>query len=181
MRRPPWAGGASRPLPATRRTQPRAPALQPPRSGGPFPGCPAPTCRPPPRGHPRARTPAPRRGRCRSPPRSRTRPYRPSLTRRSTSSAPASRPVLLVADLLHPVDGLAALLFLDRDVGHAGGGRGAVPVLLAGCEPDHVARPDLFHRYALALRPAAAGGDDQGLAERMGVPGRPRPRLEGDH
>ena len=59
-------------------------------------------------------------------------------------------------------------------------GGGAVPVLLAGREPDDVAGADLLDRPALALHPAAAGGDDQRLAERVGVPGRPRARLEGD-
>src|SRR5215217_641542 len=56
--------------------------------------------------------------------------------------AGSSRPVLLVGDVLHPVDGLAALLLLDGDVGHGGRGAGPVPVLLAGGEPDHVARPE---------------------------------------
>ena len=51
-------------------------------------------------------------------------------------------------------------------------GAGAVPVLLARREPDHVAGPDLLDRPA----PAAAtqpqpGRDDQRLAERVGVPG----------
>ena len=60
------------------------------------------------------------------------------------------------------------------------GRRRAVPVLLAGREPDDVAGPDLLDRAALALRPAAAGGDDQRLAERMRVPGGARAGLEGD-
>jgi hypothetical protein len=45
---------------------------------------------------------------------------------------------LFVADLFHPVDGLAVELFLNGDVGHGGGGRGPVPMLLAGREPDDV-------------------------------------------
>ena len=49
-----------------------------------------------------------------------------------------------------------------------------------GREPDHVAGPDLLDRAALALRPAAAGGDDQRLPERMRVPCGARARLEGD-
>ena len=63
---------------------------------------------------------------------------------------------------------------------HGGRRRGAVPVLLAGRKPDDVAGPDFLDRAALALRPAAAGGDDQGLAERMGVPGGAGAGLEGD-
>jgi hypothetical protein len=53
-------------------------------------------------------------------------------------------------------------------------------VLFAGLEPDHVAGPDLFDRAAVALDPAAAGDDDQGLAQRVGMPGRAGARLEGD-
>src|SRR3712207_283417 len=79
--------------------------------------------------------------------------------------------VLLVADRLHPGDRRAVQLLLDGDLAHGRGRRGAVPVLLARREPDHVTRADLPDRPALALGPAASGGDDQGLAERMGVPG----------
>ena len=88
--------------------------------------------------------------------------------------------ILLVADLLHPVDHLAVELFLNGDVGHGRGRRGAMPVLLAGREPDHVAGPDLLDRAALALHPAAAGRDDQRLPERMRVPGSASARLERD-
>ena len=88
--------------------------------------------------------------------------------------------VLLVADLLHPVDHLAVQLFLNGDVRHGGGRRGAVPVLLAGREPDHVTGPDLLDGAAPALHPAAAGRDDQRLAERMRVPRGSRTRLERD-
>src|SRR5208283_6137476 len=83
-------------------------------------------------------------------------------------------------DGFHPVDDLAVELLLDGDVGHGGGGRGAVPVLLAGREPDYVAGADLLDRTAPALGASAAGGDDEGLAERVGVPGGACAGLEGD-
>src|SRR5262249_22106990 len=60
------------------------------------------------------------------------------------------------------------------------GGRRPVPVLLPRREPDHVAGPNLLDRAALALHPAAAGRDDQGLAQWMRVPRRPGTGLEGD-
>src|SRR5208337_2412517 len=82
-----------------------------------------------------------------------------------------STPVLFVADLLHPVDGLAVERLLNGDVGHCGGRGGAVPVLLARRNPDDVARPDLFDGTAPALRPSEAECDDQDLAERMRMPG----------
>src|SRR3954452_25056475 len=63
---------------------------------------------------------------------------------------------------------------------HGAGRGGAVPVLHARGKPDDVARPDLLDRATLVLHPAAAGSHDQGLAERMGVPGRARAGLEGD-
>ena len=65
-------------------------------------------------------------------------------------------------------------------MGHGGGRRGTVPMLFARREPDDVAGPDLLDRAALALRPAAARGDDEGLAERMGVPGGARAGFERD-
>ena len=49
-----------------------------------------------------------------------------------------------------------------------------------GGEPDDVAGADFLDRAALALDPAAAGGDDQGLAQRMRVPGGARAGLERD-
>ena len=61
-----------------------------------------------------------------------------------------------------------------------GGGRGAVPMVFAGREPDDVAGADFLDGSALALRAAAAGGDDQRLAERVGVPGGAGAGLEGD-
>src|SRR5262245_15156068 len=92
----------------------------------------------------------------------------------------ASGLVLFVADLFHPVNHFAVELFLDGDVCHGRGWRGAVPVLLTWREPDHVTRPDLLDRAAPALRAPAAGGHDEGLAQRVGVPGRPGAGLERD-
>src|SRR5512137_1392815 len=45
---------------------------------------------------------------------------------------------LLVADLFHPVRGLAVEIFLNGDVGHGCGRRSAVPVLLARQDRDHI-------------------------------------------
>src|SRR6059036_4183328 len=80
------------------------------------------------------------------------------------------RLVLFVADLLHPVDDLAVEVFLDCDVGHGGVRRRAMPVLLARRAPDDVARSNHFDRPTPALHEPAAGRDDQGLTQRMGVP-----------
>src|SRR6266478_7357075 len=85
---------------------------------------------------------------------------------------------LLVGNLLHPFDHLPILLFLNSDVCHGSGLRGAMPVLLTGREPDHVSGPDLLDRSTFALSPAAARRDDQSLAERMSVPCSSRARLE---
>ncbi len=91
-----------------------------------------------------------------------------------------SPPVLLVGDLLQPVHGLAVELLVNGDVRHPVRCGGPVPMLLARRNPHHVARPDLLPRPAPALGPAAAGDHDQGLAQRVGVPGGPGSRLEGD-
>ena len=88
--------------------------------------------------------------------------------------------VLLVGNMLQPVDCPSIELFLDGDVRHGGGWRPSVPVLFARREPDHVAGTDFLDRSALALHATAAGGDDQGLPQRVGVPCRPGPRLECD-
>src|SRR6266446_330318 len=78
--------------------------------------------------------------------------------------------VLLVGDFLHPVDHLSVELFLDGDVGHGGGRRGAMPMLLAWRGRDNITRSNDLDRPAPALHIAAAGSDDQGLAQRVGVP-----------
>src|ERR1700716_1701073 len=65
--------------------------------------------------------------------------------------------VLPVADLFQPIDGFAIFGLLNGDMCHASSGCGAVPLLHA---------PGL-------------GGNDQRLAQRMGLPGRTSSRLEG--
>src|SRR5271157_5509602 len=104
----------------------------------------------------------------------------PVFAPRRDSLARSSGLVLSVADLLHPVDDLAVQRFLNGDMGHGCGWSGAVPVLLAGREPDHVTRPDFLHRAAFALDAAATGRDDQRLTQRMRMPGRAGAGLERD-
>jgi hypothetical protein len=85
-----------------------------------------------------------------------------SATRKSLAegTAPkiASAPVLLVTDLLHPIDRLPVKALLNRDVSHGRSRRGPMPVLLAGREPDHITGPDFLDRSAFALKPFALCG-----------------------
>src|SRR3954463_5430026 len=92
----------------------------------------------------------------------------------------ASTLVLLVADLLHPLDRLAVERLLDGDVRHPRRRSRAVPVPLFRRAPDHVARTYLDLRPALALHPPAPLCDNERLPERVPVPGRARARLERD-
>src|SRR5882762_10117829 len=86
--------------------------------------------------------------------------------------------VLLVGDLVHPVDNPAVELFLDRDMRHRRGRRCAMPMLFARRAPDDIAGTDNLDRPAPALHEAAAGRDDERLTERMRVPVTPRAWLE---
>src|SRR5204863_957012 len=61
--------------------------------------------------------------------------------------------ILLVGNVLHPFDGLAIARLLHRQVDHGVVRGGAMPVLLAGRNPDHVAGADLPHRAAPDLGP----------------------------
>src|SRR6516165_12533275 len=63
---------------------------------------------------------------------------------------------------------------------HRGCRSRAVPVLLAGREPDHICGLDDFDRTSLPLHPAGAERDDQDLTEGVGMPCSARARLEGD-
>ncbi len=86
--------------------------------------------------------------------------------------------VLVIADLFHPIHGLAVELFLYGDMRHGGGRGGTVPVLFAGWEPDDVARADFFDGSSPPLNPATACGDNQGLTERVRGPGGASAGLE---
>src|ERR1700730_18215635 len=99
----------------------------------------------------------------------------------SDSGTPAlffSGPVLVVADLFHPVGAFTVEPFHNGDVGHGRGRRGAVPMLLAGRKPDHVAWPDFLLGTAPSLRPPETRCDDQFLTEWMRVPCGAGTRLE---
>ncbi|MNP33775.1 hypothetical protein D3C76_1270360 [compost metagenome] len=54
-----------------------------------------------------------------------------------------------------------------------------MPVTGVRRNPDSVARPDFLSRAALLLHVADAGGDDQRLPQRVGVPRRACAGLEG--
>ena len=84
--------------------------------------------------------------------------------------------VLLVGDLLHPVDRLAVEPLHDGDVRHGRRCRGAVPMLFTRRAPDDVAGADLFDRASPALNQAAAlysGDHDRDDADDL-RPGRQR-------
>src|SRR5438309_11881082 len=63
--------------------------------------------------------------------------------------------ILLITDLLHPIDNFSIERFLDCNVCHRGRRRRAVPMLLVRLKPDHIARPNFLNRSAPTLRPAA--------------------------
>src|SRR3954453_23701932 len=104
-----------------------------------------------------------------------TRSFQVSLEPLNFSAA-----ILVVRNMLHPINGLAVELFLDGDVAHGRRRRSAVPVLLTWREPDDIAGPDLLDRAAFTLHPAETGHDEQGLAKRMRVPGRACARFKSD-
>jgi hypothetical protein len=60
-------------------------------------------------------------------------------------------PVLLVRDVLHPLNGLAVEHLGDGDMRHADGRRCAVPVLHPRRNPDDVAGADLLARAVPVL------------------------------
>src|SRR5258705_253471 len=84
------------------------------------------------------------------------------------------KPVLLVRDLFQPVHRSAVQLLLKRDVRHGGGGRCTMPVLDASRNPNDVSLANHLNRAAPLLNPADTICDDQDLANRIGVPDRPR-------
>ena len=82
-----------------------------------------------------------------------------------------SLPILFVAHRFHPVRAGAIEMLINGDVHHGGSRRGAMPMLFTRRDPDHVSGPDFFNRSAPALHPPAAGGDNQMLTQRVGMPG----------
>src|SRR6476619_5624891 len=78
--------------------------------------------------------------------------------------------VFFVANFFQPFDDLAVERFLNGDVRHCSGWRGAVPMLLTRRAPDHVARSNFDFWSTFALHPTAPGGDDEGLPKRVEVP-----------
>ena len=71
--------------------------------------------------------------------------------------AAGSNPILVVGDLLHPVDDLAVERFGNGDVAHRRGRRRPMPMLLAGREPDDIAGACA----CTACFPASAWPEDQ--------------------
>ena len=58
--------------------------------------------------------------------------------------------ILLVADLLQPIDDLPIELFLNGNMRHCRGRRRAMPVLFAGEKPHYIARPNFLDWATLA-------------------------------
>src|ERR1039458_4384047 len=92
------------------------------------------------------------------------------ITKSQVKSCSRSSLVLFVADFFPPVNRFAVELFLNGDVRHGRGWRGAVPMLLARRKPDYVTRTNFFDRAAPALHASAASHHDQCLPQWMGVP-----------
>src|SRR6476659_7682389 len=88
--------------------------------------------------------------------------------------------ILFVADFFHPVHRLAVQRFLNGDMRHRGRRGRAMPMLLTGRKPDHIARANFLDRSAPTLRPPKTGRDDQRLTEWMRMPGSARTGLERD-
>src|SRR6266487_3720900 len=88
--------------------------------------------------------------------------------------------ILLIGNVLHPLDDFTIQRFLNGDVSHCSCRRRAVPMLLVRRKPDYIAWANFLDRSALTLRPAEAGGNYQRLTEWMCMPGGASTRLECD-
>src|SRR5215207_3148136 len=89
--------------------------------------------------------------------------------------------VLLVADVLAPLDGAALLVYLlHRYVGHEAVRGGTVPVVLPRLEEHAVTRADHLDLSAAALAEAYALGDVDGLPVGVSMPRGPGSRGEVD-
>jgi hypothetical protein len=89
-------------------------------------------------------------------------------------------PVLFVAHLFHPFDGLPIEAFLNSDVSHTRPCRSSMPIFHARRNPDDVTLPNFLDWTAQLLNSARASRNDQSLTQRMTVPGCARPGLEVD-
>jgi len=89
-------------------------------------------------------------------------------------------PVLVVADLFHPVDNFPVESLLNRDVRHRHSRACAVPMLLSRLEPDDIAGPDFFDQAGPSLDQANTGCNEQRLPKRMRMPRRSGAGFEGD-
>ena len=88
--------------------------------------------------------------------------------------------ILVVTNLFHPVNRFAIEVFLDGHMRHGCGRRSAVPMFLTWRDRDHISWSNFLTRSAPTLHPTAARRHNQGLAQRVTVPGCPRARLERD-
>ena len=77
---------------------------------------------------------------------------------------------MFIANFFQPIDRFAIKRLLNGDMRHRGFLCCAVPVFFAWREPDDIARMNFLNWAALALRPTAPRGNEEGLAERMCVP-----------
>ena len=88
--------------------------------------------------------------------------------------------ILLIADLFHPRHAFAVQPFTYGEMRHGGIRGRAVPVLDVGRTQHHVPLPDDLYRASPFLGQPDAGRNEQGLAQRVGMPFGARTRLKGD-
>ena len=75
--------------------------------------------------------------------------------------------IFLIADLFQPIDDLSVERFLNGDVAHPRRCSRLVPMFFAGRTHDHIAGADFPLRSVPTPHPAAAGGDDEFLADTL--------------
>lgn len=88
--------------------------------------------------------------------------------------------ILLIAYLFHPRHTFAVQPFAYGEMRHGGIRGRTVPVLDVGRTQHHVPLPDDLYRTSPFLGQPDAERNEQGLAQRVGVPVGARTRLKGD-
>jgi hypothetical protein len=88
--------------------------------------------------------------------------------------------VILLGHVLHPHGRGAVQALGDGDVGHGGGGRGAMPMNFVCGKPNRVTRSHLLVWGALPSDLSSARCDNQDLSGGVRMPSRPSSRFEGD-